>query len=134
MAHVARALRRRPDSLVHLLLLGNARALVHAERRVFQAIGPLLARRCSLRSSSCLSFRASSKVMYGAQRSACVAYPVPQSQSSASATGALALVLVLVVVFGVVVMLIAQWFVCKSLLAYTPFYSHFLFYAPRPLF
>ncbi len=44
------------------------RALVHAEHRVVtvQAIAPL-ARRCSLRSSSCLSFRASAKVMYGAQ-------------------------------------------------------------------
>ncbi len=64
-------------------------------------------RRCWLRSSSCLSYRASSKVMCGAQRSALVAYAVaavPQSQSSAAATGALALQLVLV---DGVVMLIA---------------------------
>jgi hypothetical protein len=71
----------------------------------FSRRSPHWARRCSLRSTSCLSFRASSKVMYGVQRSALVEYAGQQSQSSAAAMGALALVLALV--YGVVVMLIA---------------------------
>jgi hypothetical protein len=53
------------------------RALVRADRRA-------------------LSFRTSSKVMYGAQRSALVADAVLQSQSSAAETGALVLKLALV--------------------------------------
>jgi hypothetical protein len=42
--------------------------------------------------------------MYNAQRSALVAYAVPQSRSSAAATGALALELVLVY-YGVVMLI-----------------------------
>jgi hypothetical protein len=122
-AHVARAHRRRPDRFVHLLLLGNARGLC-TRSAAFSRRSPHSARRCSLRSSSGLSYRASSKMMYGAQRSALVAYAVPQSQSSAAATGALALALVLV--YGSSSYSL-QWFVCDSSLAVTPFYSHCLF-------
>ncbi len=87
-AHVARALRRRPDRLVHLLLLGNT----SAERHVFQAIAslgaPLLV--------ALLLLPLLPRLLQGDVRRA----PVPQSQSSASATGALALVLVSVLVLG----------------------------------
>ncbi len=66
------------------------RARLCARTTAFSRLSLHSARRCSLCASSCLSFCASSKVMYGAQRSALVAYAVPQSQSSAAATGALA--------------------------------------------